>query len=381
MENSITIKRIETFVFRVPIDQPVRTSFGSMLSRPAVVVRIEDNTGAAGWGEVWCNFPGCGAEHRANLLEEIASVHLIGNSLSHPEKVFRALTGKTHILGLQTGEEGAIAQVLAGVDIALWDLYSRIAGLPLHRLLNDQSTGNIPVYASGINPNNPLDTVERCALEGYTAFKLKVGFGSEPDLKNVGAIARQIGPHGHLMLDANQAWNLDTAKSMAKRLEAFPIVWLEEPIPADRPTCDWKDLSTATVLDLAAGENIRGDDRFESVIASGSVRVVQPDLCKWGGISGCFPVAKSVLRAGLRYCPHYLGGGIGLLASAHLLAAAGGDGLLEIDSNLNPLRQGLAQPHPVVEKGRIQLPAGDGLGIEPDIGALRNYLTAHKEIS
>ena len=76
--------------------------------------------------------------------------------------------------------------------------------------------------------------------------------------------------------------------------------------------------------------------------------VVQPDVAKWGGISGCLPVARRVVAARRRYCPHYLGGGIGLLASAHLLAAVGGDGLLEVDCNPNPLREGLAEPFPAL---------------------------------
>ena len=118
-------------------------------------------------------------------------------------------------------------------------------------------------------------------------------------------------------------------------------------------------------MPLAAGENLRGDAQFDQAIAAGALRVIQPDVAKWGGISGCLPLARRVLAAGRRYCPHYLGGGIGLVASAHLLAAAGGDGLLEIDSNPNPLRAGLAIPHPALEDGRLVLSEAPGLGVVP----------------
>ena len=65
---SATLARVEAHVFRAPIQQPVRTSFGSMTERVAVFVRAEDSDGARGWGEIWCNFPTASAEHRALLF-------------------------------------------------------------------------------------------------------------------------------------------------------------------------------------------------------------------------------------------------------------------------------------------------------------------------
>jgi L-alanine-DL-glutamate epimerase-like enolase superfamily enzyme len=96
-------------------------------------------------------------------------------------------------------------------------------------------------------------------------------------------------------------------------------------------------------------------------------------VIKWGGISGCFDVGAAIVAAGLAYCPHYLGGGIGLTASAPLLAAVGGSGMLEVDSNPNPLREALARPFPHVEDGHWLMPDAPGLGIEPDLPALARY--------
>ena len=115
-----------------------------------------------------------------------------------------------------------------------------------------------------------------------------------------------------------------------------------------------------------------GDRVFDAAIASRAFAVVQPDCAKWGGISGCLPVARRIRAAGLRYCPHYLGGGIGLLASAHLLAAAGGEGALEIDANPNPLRTLLWGPLGEVRAGRVRLSGEPGLGVEPEPRALRS---------
>src|SRR5690606_8972658 len=118
--------------------------------------------------------------------------------------------------------------------------------------------------------------------------------------------------------------------------------WLEEPLRVDRPFEEWRALSRDAAIPLAAGENYLGLDMFQAGIDAGFLQVVQPDLAKWGGISGCLPVIQAVRAAGLRYCPHYLGAGIGLMASAHVLAAVDGmghGGLLEIDSNDNPDRK------------------------------------------
>lgn len=93
-----------------------------MHDRPAVLVCVEDRDGAMGWGEVWCYFPHCGAEHRARLIDSLIAPRLLGLFPDDPLKIFSRMEKELHVLGLQTAEFGPIAQVLAGMDIALWDL-------------------------------------------------------------------------------------------------------------------------------------------------------------------------------------------------------------------------------------------------------------------
>jgi L-alanine-DL-glutamate epimerase-like enolase superfamily enzyme len=231
----------------------------------------------------------------------------------------------------------------------------------------------IRVYASGINPDGPEELVACKLEEGYQAFKLKVGFGPEIDLANLQALRRLIGPRGTLMADANQAWDIDGALKIVPRLRDFDLTWLEEPLAADAPAEDWEALAKATPIPLAAGENLRGTEAFETAISAGILSVIQPDVAKWGGISECISVARRILQAGRVYCPHYLGGGIGLAASAHVLAAVGGPGMLEIDSNDNPLVRGLWPAMPQVSGGQISLPDTPGLGVEPDQAVFRMY--------
>lgn len=367
--------RVEAFVFRCPIATPVRTSFGTMHDRPAVFVRVEDRDGATGWGEVWCNFPSCGAEHRAKLVDSVMAPLLASRAFDGPAEAFDWLTQRTAVLAIQSGEPGPMAQVIAGIDLALWDLCARRAGQPLWRYLGGAHDG-VGVYASGINPDRPQDLAAARLAEGYRAFKLKIGFGRERDLANLAAMREVLGPGLPLMTDANQAWSLDEARAMAPQLEAFNLGWLEEPLRADRPWHEWQQLSQATGIPLAAGENIASPAAFDAAIAQGVLSVLQPDSAKWGGISGCWPVIARGQAAGLRYCPHYLGGGIGLLHSAHLLAAAGGSDILEIDANPNPLRTALAPALSRVTEGRCSLGEQPGIGVAPDLNAVAQLAAA-----
>jgi len=361
--------RIEAFVFRCPIATPVRTSFGTMHDRPALFVRVEDADGAVGWGEVWCNFPSCGAEHRARLVETVLAPLATSRSFDGPAQAFDWLTAKTAVLALQSGEPGPMAQAIAGIDLALWDLSARRAGQPLWRYLGG-TQDRVDVYASGINPDRPQDVVAARRAEGYRAFKLKVGFGRERDLQNLSALRELLGPDVPLMVDANQGWTLEEARAMAAPLAEFGLGWLEEPLRADRPWSEWQELKRACGIPLAGGENVMGHEGFEAAVGSGTLAVLQPDLAKWGGISGCWPVIALAQRAGLRYCPHYLGGGIGLLASAHVLAAAGGGGMLEIDANPNPLRTVPAARLSAIQDGGCALGDAPGIGYTPDLREL-----------
>ena len=197
-----------------------------------------------------------------------------------PAQAYAEATRKTDILALQSGEPGPIAQVIAGVDLALWDLCARRASLPLFRLLGGQQA-RLPVNASGINPDGPLAVVQRKHAEGYPAFKLQIGFSAQQDLDHLASLRAWLGPQ-----------------------------------------------------------------------------------------------AQQIRQHGRRYCLHYLGAGIGLRASAHVMAAAGGDGLLEIDANDNALRSLLAPPLAQVVDGYISLEEKPGLGVTPDIEALKRACAA-----
>jgi len=181
------------------------------------------------------------------------------------------------------------------------------------------------------------------------------------------------------MVDVNQGWDLATACRMAPKFAELGLGWIEEPLPADRPLPEWVQVAAIAPTRLAGGENIRGAGAFQQAIDSGVFGVLQPDAAKWGGHSGCLPVAKAALAAGQTYCPHFLGGAVGLMHSLHLLAAVRGRGLLEVDGNPNPLREGLLGSLLNVTDGSVSLPDGPGLGLEPELKPLTNFRSLHIE--
>ena len=135
MTNPVAIRSLRAFCYRYPLQTPVETSFGRMLDRPAVFIRIEDNDGHVGWGEAWSNFPSVGAEHRARIINEIIAPAVTGFVANTPHDLFDHLSATYAVLALQTGEHGPFAQSIAGIDIAMWDLAARRQAQPLWRLL------------------------------------------------------------------------------------------------------------------------------------------------------------------------------------------------------------------------------------------------------
>jgi len=371
------LKKIEVFVYRYPLNKPVITSFGLMNNRPMVLIKIIDKNGVEGWGEVWCNFPLTGAEHRARLIENVFSPLLINHEINSAKQTYEYLIRKTNILSIQSGEPGPIAQCIAGLDIAINDLIAKKENISLWKKFGGLNK-TIPIYASGINPTNPVLTVEKALKENYRSFKLKIGFGLERDVENIKDIKNTVSEDCLLMVDANQAWNVTEAIENIKHFESFNLNWLEEPIPADSSLKDWKKLSKNISIPLAAGENFSSLNQFSIYLKNKIFKFLQPDIAKWGGFTQNSKVVKNIIKNNATYCPHFLGGGIGLIASAHLLSASNDSGILEVDINENPLRSDIIGNMLEYKKGFAQLNDLPGLGYEPDIKSIKKYLVAHK---
>jgi len=367
----LKIERIHIDVFRAPVKNPVVASFGSIPSRGLAMLRIEDGDGVIGWGDIWGNFPTITTEYRAKLAAFVLPDLLLGKIVDDVPGFYRSMVDSLHVLAVQADEPGPVAAVLAGADQALWDLAARRANLPLRKLLNPAARDRIPAYASGLNPGDGPDVVVDQRRRGHRNFKQKIGFGEDIDQGNVRRIADGLAPSERLFVDANQRWTLEQATHAADWLAEAGVGWFEEPMPADTPDDQWRKLKAASRVPLAGAENLRGMDSIDRAL--GWLEFIQPDVGKWGGVTDCFAIAEKAIAAGKTYCPHWLGGGIGLLHSAQLLAAAGGDGLLEMDVNENPLRDHVLAGALSVDDGFVDLPSESGIGMEPDLAGLEHW--------
>lgn len=366
-----TITRLECWVLRAPIAEPLANAFGAMSNRPALWLRVSASDGAYGWGEVFSNFPTVGAEHRARLVESLFVPLLLQTPADSTVDTRSMLEARTRRMAIQCGEPGPFAQIIGGIDQALWDMSARRAGQPLWKHLGGASR-KVRVYASGLGPDAVGKTALAKQAQGFRAFKLKVGFSRERDRANAAELREALGAGATLMVDANQAWTPEQAPAEIASLAPFGLHWIEEPLAADESVKVWQQLAARTGAVLAAGENLRGLAAFHEAIDAGYLRFIQPDVGKWGGISGCREVGQRALAKGIALCPHWLAGGIGLAASMHLLAALGGEGYAEVDANPNPLRE---EVFPLrVDEGMVALSDAPGIGIEPDLARLKRYV-------
>ncbi len=379
MSGAFEIARLDVYALEAKIETPVTTSFGSIPARVSALLRIEDTDGHAGWGEIWGNFPSITCAYRAALACKVLPEPLLGAAVETPGAFCIQLANKLRVLAVQAAEPGPISAVLAATNQALWDLAARREALPLRRVLNVDAAETVPVYASGLNPTDSVEVAVRAREAGHRAFKQKIGFGDDVDRRNLHGLRLTMKEGEQLFVDANQRWSLGEALGQITMLEAMDVDWWEEPMLAEAPASDWRVLRDSTLLPLAGGENLRDMDAFRTAFSY--LAFVQPDLGKWGGIDGCLAIARSALKHNCTYCPHWLSGGVGLMHSAHLLAAAGGDGLLEVDANPNPLRSRVVDPATGIFEGRLHMVDAPGIGIESPIDDLSEFVTMHESFT
>jgi len=208
---------------------------------------------------------------------------------------------------------------------------------------------------------------------------LKIGFGKEVDERNLKAIRSKMTTGEKLFVDANQGFSPGSAADQIEMLVDNGVDWFEEPFIATANSLEWEKFKAACSIPLAGGENLLSDRLLTE--AFGWLDYIQPDIGKWGGVDGCFDIAKKAIAAGKVYCPHWLSGGIGLLHSAHVLSAAGGKGLLEVDSNPNPLRTVITEHLQDLEDSHLLLGTKPGIGIENPLENLTEYILDHQSFS
>ena len=175
------------------------------------------------------------------------------------------------------------------------------------------------------------------------------------------------------MVDVNQGWKITNSEKHLKKINKYSLKWIEEPILARSKIEFWKKNSIISKNFIACGENIRNLDDFIKILKIKKIKYIQPDICKWGGFSEIFELLKKIKFYKKIYCPHFLGSGIGLIASAHLLSSSDNKGFLEVDINPNPLRSEFIKKE-LADGNVFKISKIPGLGILRIPNAIKKYI-------
>lgn len=277
------IERVVADLYLIPLPEVLSDSMhGQMSVFEVVTVRITDSDGATGMG--WSFTCGTnGAAAHANIARDLAPI-MIGKDADPIEARWRENWWRLHY----GGRGGSASLAISAVDIALWDLKGRKAGLPLWKLLGGFDP-QVPVYAGGIDLDFPLEKLlkqtEDNLAKGFRAIKMKVGRKNlAEDVARVKAMREFLGDGFPLMVDANMKWTTDEAIRAARRFRDFDLVWLEEPmIPDDFG--GYVRLVREGGLPIAQGENLHTLHEFGHLMQTGGVTFPEPDVTNCGGIT------------------------------------------------------------------------------------------------
>jgi L-alanine-DL-glutamate epimerase-like enolase superfamily enzyme len=260
--------------------------------------------------------------------------------------------------GASVGRSGVATQALAAIDIALYDLKAKRAGLPLAKLLGAHRDSVRTYNTSGGFLNASIEEVKerasRSIAEGIGGIKIKVGFpDGATDLARVAAVREHIGADVPLMVDANQQWDRTTALRMGRRLEQFDLDWIEEPLDAYDAE-GHAALAAALDTPIATGEMLASVAEHERLIATRACDIIQPDAPRVGGITQFLRLLTLADQAGLGLAPHFA-----MEIHLHLAATYPREPWVEHFDWLDPLFNERLE----TSGGRMLVPDRPGLGV------------------
>ena len=349
------IERLRADHYVIPLDAPlVDSTHGEMRAFEIVTARLIDADGAEGTGYTFTCGRNGGAV--ADVLGRETPPLVQGRDADRIEAIWRDLWWAFHY----GGRGGPTVLALSALDMALWDLKARRAGLPLWRLLGGHDP-RVPAYAGGIDlhlsPEALIEQTHANREAGHRAIKIKVGRERlSEDVARIEAMRAAFGPDMPLMVDANMAYTVAAALRAARAFAPYDLTWLEEPIPPD-DVAGHAEVAAAGIP-IAAGENLRSLWEFKSLIAGGGVAFPEPDVTNCGGVTPFLKVAHLAEAFHLPVTSHGAHD-----VTVHLLAAVPNRSYLEahgfgLDAYIEePLR---------IEEGHATAPDRPGHGVAFD---------------
>ena len=363
----MVISAVEAIPYAIPFREPYVTASGTLERREMVLVRVRSDDGTVGLGEaVPLTLRGGASLEKVWRQLRRASGRLTGTDLG-------ALIGDDPLAGVigvvvaQLPGRRYAPPAKAALEMALFDLAAKLAGIPLWRLLRADAAAPVSCNAT-LAAGEPADVAAHArewAEQGFRTFKLKLGTGA--DAAQVAAVRAELGPTARIRVDANGAWTAADAIAILSELEAFDVELAEQPAAGLR---ELAAVARESRIPLAADESVTDAKEAARAVQRGACRYATVKLAKVGGMGPAVAIAGELPV----YLSSALDGPVGIAAAAHLAQAI-------YRGRENPgLDHGLAtqllfaeQPAPVacrVADGELIAPEGPGLGVEMDDEAL-----------
>jgi len=319
----VKITSIKSHVLRYELEHELGYSQQYYKNRTAHLVEVETDEGITGWGE--CFGPGNIALANKFIIEKVIQPLINGENPTNKEYIWH----KVYNLLRDSGQKGMPIQALSGIDIALWDILSKKANLPLYQLLGGKSNNQIPVYGYGMMlQKKPVDQLielfqkeaKEIKEKNFKAMKMKIGIGPKDDLKLVKAVREAVGDDYKLMVDANHAYNLSDALYVGRGLDEMNIYWFEEPVaPEDYE--GYKELKQKLKTNIAGGEAEFTKYGWNQLIKNKCIDIAQPEVCGLGGITEYLKVSALAQSNFVPIVNHVWGSALSIAVNLHLLTS------------------------------------------------------------
>lgn len=353
--------------------------YPSTFVRSFALIKVQTDSGLVGWGEASDCFGHTNPLVIKAIVEEELRRHLIGEDPLAIEAHMRRLQQWVY---RTMGLSGAIVQALSGVEIALWDIRGKAMGQPIHRLMGSLRD-RVAIYGAGTiafdqPPEWHVRFFDRLLERGCRTIKLRLGRSLRWDVELVKGVRQIVGDDIDIVVDGKFNYTLPSAIRLAKRLEEFDVVYLEEPMPQYDLEA-MAELRANTTLGIAYGEHAYTVHEFRDLIVRRAANVLQPDATLVGGLIEARKVATLAEAWGMAVSPH-CGGltAVGIAANVHFSASCPTFTVLEYDATPDqPLREEILKDGIFladrIEDGCLRVPDGPGLGIEVDESVLERY--------
>ncbi len=354
----------------VPLDRETSIAKRAITERHYTLVRLTDNQGLTGTG--FC-YGGSLAGHIVTVaVRDMLRRAVVGRNPHDVERIWEDMFQES----LLHGRRGSVMRAISAIDIALWDLMGKQAGLPLYSLLGAYRSDTVPAYASGgyFLPGKSVDDLAR-EVEGYRqlgfpAVKIKVGRVSvREDVARIMACREVLGPDVPLFLDANNAWrDVPSAVRAIRAFEKCGIDWVEEPVFPDDMAAS-AAIARAVDVPIASGEIEATRWGFQALIDAEAASILQPDAAVCGGITEWRRIAALASARGLPLAPHWFAD-----LHVHLVAVTPHATWVEYFPDTQVLNfMKLLESSLQVRDGELVLPRTPGLGLVWDEGAIESW--------